>query len=443
MSQANMLQTNVNPFHQNPVHQHQINPNPANSLFLQVADRIGRNLCRDAVWDGARASWLGWSMELVNQNWVSAYRSFAADLYMGTSGIALFLAELQQFTGDVEQRRAVEGALNQILSLLPTFQGSVRNGFYSGVAGIAWAIVRIGTLLGHEGVIARGLEEMASLSKEAPDELLLDVIGGSAGIIPALLTLAASHERPDFVELATRHGDHLLRTAVKNDNGWSWDTMHVPGQAHLTGHSHGVAGVVTALLELFRATGESRFRDGAMEGLRYERSLFSPTHCNWPDLRQMGAVASAPIYNMAWCHGAPGIGLSRLRNVQLLPGDAEVLQELEAALKTTSASLTPPWMPGMGNYSLCHGQAGNTELLLMAGASLNRPELIQIAHKIGHEGFQHYGQPEQPWPCGVMGAGETPNLMLGTAGIGHFYLRLHDPAKVPSILIIEPNLAAA
>jgi lantibiotic modifying enzyme len=35
-----------------------------------------------------------------------------------------------------------------------------------------------------------------------------------------------------------------------------------------------------------------------------------------------------------------------------------------------------------------------------------------------------------------MGGGETPNLMLGLAGIGYFYLRLYDPVKYPSVLII-------
>ena len=59
-----------------------------NKTFLEIADRIGCRLCRDAVWDANRCSWLGWSMEPVNNQWTTVYRSFAADLYGGTSGIA-------------------------------------------------------------------------------------------------------------------------------------------------------------------------------------------------------------------------------------------------------------------------------------------------------------------------------------------------------------------
>lgn len=415
--------------------------NPQAAPFLECADRIGRKLCREAVWDGKRCTWLGWSMEALNMTWVSAYRAYAADLYSGTSGIALFLAELHQFTRDPELRRTLEGAVNQTLSLTDTLQGSARIGFYSGISGVAYALTRIAGLLEHDRLLARAATEMATLKEIAPDKKLIDVIGGSAGAIPALLALGQRFGRSDFVETAARHGDHLLKTAMKGELGWSWDTMQVPGQKNLTGHSHGVAGIVTALLELHRATGETTFRDGALNGLRYERKLFSPEYRNWPDLRIMnpGAPAQPPVYNMAWCHGAPGIGLSRLRDYELLDGDADIRQEMDAAIQTTAAALSQPWRPGMGNYSLCHGACGNAETLLMAAHQLNRPELKQIAEKVGWEGWQHYAQHELPWPCGVNGGGEAPNLMLGTAGIGHFYLRLHDAARVPSVLIVAPG----
>jgi lantibiotic modifying enzyme len=41
----------------------------------------------------------------------------------------------------------------------------------------------------------------------------------------------------------------------------------------------------------------------------------------------------------------------------------------------------------------------------------------------------------------VPGAGETPNLMLGLAGIGYFYLRLADSSKHRSVLMILPSFA--
>ncbi len=136
--------------------------NAGKDMYLGVADRIGRNLCRDAIWDGNRCNWLGWSMEALNQMWVPAYRSFAGDLYGGTSGIALFLAELHQFTTDKQHRRILDGALNQALSLSEQIQGAARSGFYSGASGLAYVLVRVGKLLQNEALIKRGIKEMAS-----------------------------------------------------------------------------------------------------------------------------------------------------------------------------------------------------------------------------------------------------------------------------------------
>jgi lantibiotic modifying enzyme len=38
----------------------------------------------------------------------------------------------------------------------------------------------------------------------------------------------------------------------------------------------------------------------------------------------------------------------------------------------------------------------------------------------------------------VLQGGENPGLMLGLAGIGYFFLRLHDQSNVPSIMMVGP-----
>ena len=72
---------------------------------------------------------------------------------------------------------------------------------------------------------------------------------------------------------------------------------------------------------------------------------------------------------------------------------------------------------------------------MLAAETLARPELLEIAEAAAVRAMQRYEATGAPWPCGVPGAGETPNLMLGTAGIGHFLLRLHDPAGIPTPLL--------
>lgn len=415
--------------------------NAGRQEFLQIADKIGRELCRDALWHEGHCTWLGWAMERVQYQMRPCYRSLAGDLYSGTAGIALFLAELSQFTQDRQQLRVVEAALRQALATAPKIDSRLQHGFYTGQVGIAYASIRAGELLKKEEFVTRGLALLANLKTLVFDHQMIDVLNGSAGAIPALLRVSQRYQRPDLLELALSHGQHLLKMAVHSENGSSWHTVQMPIKQNLAGHSHGVAGIVTALLELFKVSGDQTFRAVAMEGLRYESQFFNAERGNWQDLRLMPTARATQqeSYYMGWCHGAPGIGLSRLRNVQLLPDRVEISEDLDAALKSTVASFTENWTTSNWNYSLCHGAAGNAELLILAGQRFQRQPLIDIAEKIGQYGIDTYAKLGVPWPCGNGGAGETPNLMLGTAGIGHFYLRLYDSASVQPILIIMPQ----
>ena len=70
-------------------------------------------------------------------------------------------------------------------------------------------------------------------------------------------------------------------------------------------------------------TGKERFRTAACAAIAYERSLFSPETGNWPDLRELKTSRQTgdddqQRFMMAWCHGAPGIGLARLCSLQHL-----------------------------------------------------------------------------------------------------------------------------
>ena len=92
---------------------------------------------------------------------------------------------------------------------------------------------------------------------------------------------------------------------------------------------------------------------------------------------------------------------------------------------------------GIGNYSLCHGLAGNAEVLLYGRQVLGREwtDGHVVAFEVANAGIERHAKRGHSWPCGA-GGGETPSLMLGLAGIGHFYLRLRDQA-MPSALILR------
>ncbi len=407
--------------------------------FLDSAARIARRLCRDALWSGQQCNWLGWAVDVFGRNWSLVYKAQSPNLYDGTAGIALFLARIYRATGERIFADTAIGALNHSFAALPSFPEEVRHSVYSGALGIAWTAVAAGRALDNEAMVQRGLREAAALGRVTDKTAWLDVLGGSAGAIQALLEL----ELPD---LARAHGELILRAAVRSREGWSWDTMPGQSKQNLCGYGHGAGGIGCALLELWSSTGEKRYRQAALEAFRYEASHFNQEQRNWPDLREMsgyGPASDQPVFGMAWCHGAPGIGLSRLRAHQLLPADTTIAGDLEHALATTTAACRQ-WIPAPGSgLSLCHGLGGNADLLILAAETLGRPDLRQVAEDAASTAIRQIEPNDMPWPCGVNGGGESPNLMLGLAGIGHFFLRLHDSAATPSLLLLQASRPAA
>ncbi|HEU4325175.1 MAG TPA: type 2 lanthipeptide synthetase LanM [Roseiflexaceae bacterium] len=414
----------------------------AHEPFLAAADTIGAQLCRDALWAGRRCNWLGASMEVIDGAWKTAQRTFGPELYSGTSGIALFLGRLYQRVPERIYRQTALGAIRHALSRLEDLPRTTLASFYSGTVGIAYVCHTLASLLDEPQLARQATELLRQLPSGDLADHSIDVLTGYAGAIPALLDLGRKGSRQQLVERALEYGQHLLASARRSAHGWSWDTMRAPGQQHdLLGFSHGAAGIAWSLLELYHVTGDERFRHGAEQALAYERHWFSPQQGNWPDLRsfqESTGDASQPGFMVAWCHGASGIGLARLRAYQIL-GDAACREEAIIAVQTTARMLEQAMASDGASFCLCHGLAGNADLLLYASQVLADSGPAALAEQVGLHGIECYQASRTAWPCGVIGAGETPGLFLGLAGIGYFYLRLAEPARVPPITILLPD----
>jgi|SRR5579862_245710 len=375
-----------------------------NPDYLDIAGRIAARLCRDALWSRGRCNW---TADFLDDDSV-AHAALGPNLYAGTSGIALFLARMAHATGERIFQLTAVGALRQALDQLP----AAGRGLYSGGMGIHYVAAEMD----------REIDEVGVMREAALDRSELDVIGGSGGAIAVLLYLHRRTQAPRLLEAAMQHGDLLLAEASKEENGWSWRTIETA--KNLTGFSHGAAGIGWALAELYAVTQEGRFRAAAMEAFRYERSYWNPAERNWPDFR-----GAEPEYPVLWCHGAAGIGFSRLRAWQILD-EKELLVEALNALVTVREDMRSP-----ENYSLCHGEMGNADLLIYASQVLSDEAWLTPARAAAEEGFERFERRRVPWPCGLPGADETPDLMLGLAGIGHLYLRIADPLRTPTVLL--------
>ncbi|MFP5288773.1 MAG: lanthionine synthetase LanC family protein, partial [Thermoanaerobaculia bacterium] len=226
-------------------------------------------------------------------------------------------------------------------------------------------------------------------------------------------------------EVAAECGRHLLSHVRETEEGFAvCPTMD--GNLH-TGFSHGAAGLACALSRLAAATGDAGFGAAARGLTAWEENLFEPREENYPTHRKSG---DAPVFLSAWCHGAPGIALSRLAMMEAAESNAR--RQAERCIATTERH-------GLGEADhLCCGTSGRIDVLLEASRRLGRPAAAGRARRLAAEVVRRAEQDGgYRFPSGGSDAALSPGLFTGAAGIGYTWLRLARPDALPSVLLFD------
>ena len=283
------------------------------TAHADVAERIARTLVEDAIWYEGRCTWVGATGEGAPP---LRETTLPADLYEGVAGVGLFLAHLAEVSGDHALRCTARGAILQALRCVAPSE-QLDDGLHAGALGVALAAVRAGSALADEEIGECGARlARACVGRVGTHEL--DLVLGASGRIVAMLTLHAQIGGDTAIDAALVAAGELVARAA---------------DVRLTGLSHGMSGAGLALLELGAATGEPDLRDAGRAMLTAEREYLDRREGNWADLRH-GEVDGVHSYAVAWCHGAPGIALARLRALELT-GDPRMREEALIALRTT------------------------------------------------------------------------------------------------------------
>lgn len=425
---------------------------PERDRVLQVSARIAERLTHDAIWEKDTCTWLvvvpgrdvdsqiGWR-----------YEAARSSLYQGTVGIGLFLMELWAVSREANLLRTALGALRHALRD-GVETACAQPGFYSGGAGLAYACARMAELTASEEWSDQARVVVERLARTVSRESALDLIGGAAGAVVGLLRVHETLGMEAAKEAATAYGRLAADRAVRRPSGWSWPTRGLITRQDLCGYAHGAAGFAHAFLELFSRTSEPDWAHAASRAMQYERRKGGPRPGTWWDFRvaelaseragpqtfeslvaspaRLEAVLkSKPTFASLWCHGAPGIVLSRLRALTLGIDRDECERDVRSALSVTEETVRNPTL---ASHCLCHGVFGNAETLRIAQL-LGDGDYQALLTEVALKGIDSNGTGSQPWPSGGPGRTPDPSLMLGDAGIGYFLLSLAEES-VPSLL---------
>ncbi|MBX7150186.1 hypothetical protein K1X84_01000 [bacterium] len=421
----------------------------SNNSSLELA-RLSRSILEAAQDDIFGISWKTMAL----QNRIISWNT-SESLYSGTAGIALFLLNYYRHSGNQESIEAVRNAAKWIEHHCKELDSDYY-AFFTGRMGIPYFLLELHKEIRDESLLHSAIS-IAKKSKVmlASNQHVCDLINGFSGTLLGLLHVYHATRSDDIEDLADRFAEKLIEECWVAEHGVYWDRSEQTIRG-LCGFSHGAAGIGFVFLELGRYFQNEAFYWLAREAFRYENCYFNAQWNNWPDFRkgiwfEKDAEEFEKAYKSnnidffttprdfsAWCHGAAGIGLSRLHAWKVL-GDKEYFHDYENAVKKVR-SVDLVSRP-QRSFTLCHGSGGNADLLIEAYRLTGNESYLQDAYRISELALQSR-QEIGKYISGFADAGkeEDLSLFMGNAGIGYFYLRLLNP-EIKSILmpVVESN----
>lgn len=398
---------------------------PDNQRFLAAAQSAADSiaaLARPAV-GGAR-----WETRSY-----SGQTQYSTAVFGGTAGVVFLFADLFRVTGDPKAREVAEAAAMWVeTQSKPDLRNADADaGLYFGMSGHGQVCLHLYEATGRERWLRDAQARARAVARASwPDA---HVLSGSAGSVIFLLRLYQAVADQSVLDATVRAGDHITRTATRDAKGTCWD-WHRDGQVRFSaGFVHGASGIAYALAELWRFTGDDAIKNLVYDAWNWIEAVALEDDrgicwSRWPGDPHRPRVQ--------WCHGAPGIGLFAARAAEIFDDD-DLRRFAERCAHATLAAGDI-----RNNPSQCHGLAGNAELFIELARVGGDQSWMSHARDFGNDAtaYREERDGEVRWPGDEPG-NYSPDFMLGSSGLGHFFLRLARPEEVQMPLMVRPPKA--
>lgn len=313
-------------------------------------------------------------------------KTVALNLYSGSPGVVLFLLELHHATKEeaylAEAKRGAD-------HLLASTSDVPQAGLYSGVAGIGYTLGEVYRatrddkyLRGVRQVVERLSETAKPTGGGVEWSNVSDIIGGTAGTGLFLIQAAERWQIPGALDLARKAGTRLLEIGVPEHGGTKW-RMSPDFPRLMPNFSHGTAGIAYFLADLYRATNDRAYLDGALAGARYLQAVAETEGDICLVFHHEPEEEGLNLFYLGWCHGPAGT--ARLwYQLARVTGDRAWIEWTEKSARGIVTSGIPETRtPGFwNNVSQCCGSAGVASFLAEMHGITKKPEYLAFARRV-------------------------------------------------------------
>lgn len=383
---------------------------------------------------GEDINWMGVTSIGSSENSSWNIQPLGVYLYEGLGGIAIFYNALQQTEDGINLSKACKAFDNVMFQYTNDMLERTENlenessGAFVGEASVIYVYQVLYRITGKQKYLEYAEKHCKVLEYTLTGDKNNDVVYGNAGAVIVLLNMYNLTQKEKYLHMACEAGDIL----IQNQNKGKWSCGN--GQI-LSGFSHGVAGILYALAKLNSVQATSIYRKAIHSGLIFENTMYIDEYENWLDNREeaLKQKEMRDKFMAAWCHGAPGILLARSKMYNLMDSNSDreiILRDINNAVHATEK------YGFTDNDCLCHGNLGNTEILLEYAKECGDEEVrnnilvarTHIASNIINDNYDC----ARAYLYGY----KIPGFMTGIAGMGYSLLRDIHP-ELPCVLALE------
>ncbi|WP_418474246.1 type 2 lanthipeptide synthetase LanM family protein [Frisingicoccus sp.] len=325
---------------------------------------IKERLLEYAVWNGEKTE-VGWYSLAINfhERLTWSIHFMNVYLYDGLAGMLVVMSALKQAGPDEEIERICHVLTHRLFKYTDEGVNALDNllskvtGAYTGESSIVYTYLVLYELSRECIYLEYAKRHMQIVENLLEEDTNYDLLSGNAGAAQVMLKLYEITGDWDYVTLAEKAVDILKKAAEKQEKGIGWTVK--AGIAPMSGMAHGNAGIMMPVISLWKITGNRKYERLAEEIWQYEEYLYDEEKNNWMDVRK-GEDIGDDIGPVAWCHGAGGILLSRLKCLENVE-DNRWKERFEKDIRRAQMKLKACWR--RDSWSLCHGICGNLWML--------------------------------------------------------------------------------